>query len=355
MGYNINTMHRKRVFPLFLLVALLAMVVAQLLPIAPVRAASALTSAGDLMAAVQALRASKGLAPLIVDASLSAAAQSHSAYQAAIGTWSHIGAGGTRPLDRAKAAGFGSGATVYVAENVAISNTSAKLDLVLYQYWGDPDHWNTMTNPLYIYGGAGVVEKNGVIYYTLDTGYVAGQAGSSSNSSGSRVQSTSMPPVAYFTPTPTVPLIVPVITSTRNPDGSLVHPVGYGQAMISIATAYGISLDDLRKINNMVPSSPLWAGQKLLIQPSYTVTPSPTITHTPVAPTRTLTPTRTPTSTPTPIPTVTATATETPAPVVPFISVESVDRRSLGTVIIAVCGLGLALVVFGQLRKKKQG
>ena len=55
-------------------------------------------SAADLIAAVQALRASKGLAPLIVEPTLMSAAQAHSDYQASIGTWSHVGAGGTVPF-----------------------------------------------------------------------------------------------------------------------------------------------------------------------------------------------------------------------------------------------------------------
>ena len=144
------------------------------LPATGVSSAPPAVTGADLMAAVQALRAKQGLPPRIVDAAITYAAQRHSEYQAAIGTYSHIGEGGTRAKDRAIAAGFGGGATIWMSENVAMANNRTGLDVVLYTYWGDFDHWNTMTNPQYIYGGAGAAEKDGVIYYTLDTGYIAG-------------------------------------------------------------------------------------------------------------------------------------------------------------------------------------
>jgi uncharacterized protein YkwD len=337
----------------FLLVFFLTTAFTNLTPPSTVLAAP---SAYDLIAAVQALRSSKGLAPLIVDNALMSAAQQQSNYQAAIGSWSHEGAGGTRASDRAKAAGFGGGATVYISENVAMANNQTGLDKVIYEYWGDADHWNTMMSTKYIYAGAGVTEKNGVVYYTLNTGYYLGapitpqatQPGSTPSTPGGNTN----------TPAPTVPRIVAIRTSTPNPDGSVIHPVGYGQAMISIATAYKISIEDLRKLNKMTNSSVLWAGAKLIIQPAYTPTPAvssvptqPPASPSPTAPTATRTATvpPTPTLTRTLRPTSTETATPTSPPLIP---IDNVDRRGLGTVIIAVCGLGLVLVVGGQIRKK---
>ncbi len=54
-------------------------------------------SSYDLIAAVNALRASNGLPPLQTDGSLMAAAQSHADYQASIGSWTHTGANGSTP------------------------------------------------------------------------------------------------------------------------------------------------------------------------------------------------------------------------------------------------------------------
>jgi len=350
---------QRKIISTFLLVLLLTFTFASLMPPQPALAAApAVPNAYDLMAAVQALRASKGLAPLIVDGALMSAAQGHSNYQASIGTWSHRGAGGTYAVDRARAAGFGGGALIYASENVAIANNRTGLDVVIYQYWSDAAHWNTMTSTRYIYGGAGVTEKDGVMYYTFNTAYIAGQASSGPVPTFGPGAPTAKPK----TPIPTMPLMVSIKTSTPNPDGSVVHPVGYGQAMISIATAYGLKLDDLRKLNKMTASSVLRAGQTLVIQASFTPTRAPSSSPTLAPPTQTATPSRTPTSTraptlapsdtPTPSMTPTLTQTSTVTPVSFISSLENIDRRSLGTVIIAVCGMGLLLVVVGQVRRK---
>lgn len=209
MGYNSFTMTRK----LISTICLVFLLTATFLNLNPPRTVLAAPSAYDLIEAVQALRRSKGLQPLIVNSALMASAQSHTNYQASIGTFSHVGAGGTRAVDRAMAAGFGGGATVYISENVAMTNNKTALDTVIYQIWADPDHWKTMTSPLYINAGAGVTEKNGVIYYTLNTGYLASQAGSGAQATspaGASAGAAAAAPKAAVTPLPTVPLIVPI-------------------------------------------------------------------------------------------------------------------------------------------------
>lgn len=327
----------------FLLVVCLLSLNAAFPPQRALSAPPAAATAADLMAAVQALRAKQGLPPLIVDSALMFAAQKHSEYQASIGTYSHIGAGGTRAKDRAIAAGFGAGATVWMSENVAMAQSGTSLDVVLYQYWGDPDHWNTMTNPRYIYGGAGVAVSGGVAYYTLDTGYTTGGA-----SSG--LQATSAAPT-LGTPLPTLPRIYPVLTSTKSANDGIVHVVQDGQTLIGIAQAYKIQLADLKKLNNLA-SDIIFTGQKLIIQPSNTPGPTATITRTPT-PTTTVTVTAQPTRTATLVadtPTPTATLTATPALLVPAFS--ALDRQTIGLAIVGVCAVGLVLVLLIQFRKK---
>lgn len=307
------------------------------LPAPKAASAPVAVTGAELMAAVQALRAKQGLPPLIVDASITYATQKHSEYQASIGTYSHIGEGGTRARDRCAAAGFGGGATIWVSENVAMANNRTGLDVVLYTYWGDPDHWNTMTNPLYIYGGAGVAEKDGVIYYTLNTGYIA----------GATTQTTYAAPLPAL---PTAPRVMPVVTSTVMPDGAVIHVVQDGQTLIGIAQAYKIPLANLKTANKLV-SDIIYTGQKLVITPSAVPSLTPTVTLTP-RPTLTVTATLLPSRTPTVTPTATLSPTPTQAPLIP--ALESVDRQTLGIGIVVVCALGLALVVFGQLRKKRE-
>lgn len=67
-------------------------------------------------------------------------------------------------------------------------------------------------------------------------------------------------------------------TITPRADGSLVHPVDYGQSLWAIAEAYGATIDQLRAWNNLDPeSSEIYAGQILLVRPAELVTPAPTL------------------------------------------------------------------------------
>ncbi len=327
---------RKLTINAFLLVCLL-LGLAAALPASGVSSAPPAVTGADLMAAVQALRAKQGLPPLIVDAAITYAAQRHSEYQASIGTYSHIGEGGTRAKDRAIAAGFGAGATIWMSENVAMANNRTGLDVVLYSYWGDFDHWNTMTNPQYIYGGAGAAEKDGVIYYTLDTGYIA----------GGTTQATY---AAQLPALPTIPRVMPVVTSTTMPNGAVIHVVQDGQTLIGIASGYKIPLADLKTANKLF-SDIIYTGQKLVITPSAVPSLTPTVTLTP-RPTQTVTPTLLPTRTPTVTPTATLSPTPTRAPFLP--ALELIDRQTLGLGIVAVCAIGLVLVMISQVRKKKE-
>ncbi len=148
----------------------------------------------------------------------------------------------------------------------------------------------------------------------------------------------------------TLPAVAPVITSTPNPDGSVIHVVGFGQTLIMIANAYGIKLDQLKKQNNILGDI-IYEGRKLLIQGSSTPTLSPTVTLTSRPPSATPRPTRTPTLLPTITSTPTATATATPKPFLPRL--DEIDTHTLGTIIIGLSGIGLVLVAASFFRKKK--
>jgi LysM repeat protein len=69
--------------------------------------------------------------------------------------------------------------------------------------------------------------------------------------------------------------LVPVITATMRPDGAIIHEVGYGQSLWSIAIAYGVTSARIRELNGMAPNdSAIWAGQRLLIVPAGLATPT---------------------------------------------------------------------------------
>lgn len=76
----------------------------------------------------------------------------------------------------------------------------------------------------------------------------------------------------YSTPTP-VGLIVPSIPDA---DGKIVHVVQPYQALISISTAYKVSIERILILNGLQKDWPLQVGQKLLIDPGN-ATPSATL------------------------------------------------------------------------------
>lgn len=225
----------------------------------------AAAQAGDpwqLIAEVNALRASYGLPAYEVNSALMAAAQSHSEYQAQLGAWTHSGPGGSRPHDRAVAAGYGGGAQVYVSENVAMGADLSPATTV-YQLWQDAVHLETMISPDYTHIGAGAAQADGTVYYTIDVGYIAGEPGADSPPAGTQ-------PAPGGAPAPTAIALVPIAAATPRPDGAIIHVVQYGQFLENIAKTYKIPLNNLLEQNYLNINTVIFPGDKLIIQPSTT-------------------------------------------------------------------------------------
>ena len=292
--------------------------------------------AGDaysLIAAVNQLRAANGLPALQVNSILMSVVQAHTDYQAAIGEVTHISADGLRPRDRAAAAGYGGGATFFISENIG-GGTNLSVAEVIGWWQGDDLHLTTMLGANYAEIGAGVAVAGDFVYYTIDTAYVSG---------GSYV------PLATSGAT-AVPIYY-VVIATPNPDGSVVHIVQSGQTLIGIAQAYGVSVDEIKALNNL-SSDAIYVGDELLIVPAGTPAPTDTMTPT-VTATKVDTPTRQPTRTPVPSPTPGAPpASPTPTPT-------GTSPDVLGNIlvgIIAVLGVGgVVLMAVGGLLKRRRG
>ena len=232
----------------------------------------------ELIAEVNALRASYGLAPYEIDPILMAVAEAQNAWRVSDGVTTHTGPDGSRPRERAIAAGYGGGSTVFISENIADGLGLTPAEAV--SWWtGDDPHLNTMIGPNYRHVGAGAGESDDVWRYTLMAGYVAG----GSYSAGSV-------PVATRVSSGSIG-IAPFILSTPNPDGSVVHVVEQGQTLWTIAAMYDVDLGLLAEWNGL-PSNPiLHVGDEILVRPADTPTASPTaaesITPSPRHPTRT--------------------------------------------------------------------
>jgi uncharacterized protein YkwD len=128
-------------------------------------------SAFDLIIAMNTLRVSYGLPPLIEDPIVNAVAQSTAATMAANNMSWHIG----DVRGRIAAAGYGGGATVWATENFAVSSGGMGIDEIM-AAWADPDHMRPAVNPAYCHVGAGTATTaDGRIYYILQAAYAAGQ------------------------------------------------------------------------------------------------------------------------------------------------------------------------------------
>lgn len=219
-------------------------------------------NAYDIIAAANAVRANEGLEPYQVDDWLMQYAQEHSEYQASLQTGTHIHSDGTLPL------------ALGLQENVAgVMVEVATADVVVNKIWVDWGHRHTITG--YVTGsiGAGVaLSDNGQVYFTIDV------------RPGDEVGTvpTPAPPLGTVDATAgaatTTPFVAPISnlkTSVPNEDGSIVHIVSYGETLWSIAIAYGVTVNDIRRLNGMaVDNTAISIGQKLLIRPARTATPT---------------------------------------------------------------------------------
>jgi len=222
----------------------------------------------EVISLVNQLRAARGLAPYQANSALMAAAQAHSEYQASIGSITHSGAGGSRPADRAVAAGYGGGLKVYVSENIYGGNNASPQQAV--GWWqGDSLHLTTLISPNYVDVGVGVAVGGNTVYYTLDAGYVSGSPGNppSNSSAGSSPVATSRPAVAA---------IIPIQVATPAADGSIVHIVQQGQALWNIAAAYKIELSELLALNGLTKDTFIYPGDKIIVRQAKS-TPTATL------------------------------------------------------------------------------
>ncbi|MEJ5224710.1 MAG: LysM peptidoglycan-binding domain-containing protein, partial [Anaerolineales bacterium] len=242
-------------------------------PVTPARAApQRAVSAYDLILAMNTLRVSYGLPPLVEDPIVNAVAQATAQTMAAnLMSW-HIG----NVRGRLASAGYGGGATVWATENFAIGRASTGIDEIM-AMWADPDHMRPAVEAAYCHVGAGVAQAaDGRIYYVLQAAYISGQAcgaystapsGSAGSGSG-----------AGYGAGPAVGLIVPVKIATPDAEGKVYHVVQPGQSLWAIAIAYKVTIRDLEVWNNISRTVPLQTGQRLFIPGKDTVgyaTPTP--------------------------------------------------------------------------------
>ncbi len=299
----------------------------------PAEARTVPSSAQALIEAVNALRVANGLSPYRTDPILMTIAQAQAEYMASIGTWTHTGPDGSRPYQRALAAGYLVAGDLsqggWFSENVIMGN-NLSAEAAVQAWLGDEAHKNTMLSAIYQDAGAGVAVSGNTYYYCLDVGLSTGGT-----------------PVVYTpfgnTPTPTI------VPNTPNPDGSIVHIVHAGEILSNIAAAYNVPLADILRLNNLTLQSVIYPDQKILIRPSFTPTPTqPTPTASPL-PTLTPWPTSTPTASPSPAQTESLTRRPSPA------LADSDTAVIVGLILLLALGLATLAALWGRGQASQEG
>jgi LysM repeat protein len=223
---------------------------------------------------VNALRASYGLDPYLVDGLLMISAQAQADYIASMYPEivnGHVGPGGTDADARAFAVGFPYVEGLDINENWGSLPESASLDVLIYQVWGDEVHMHTMLHDRGQLVGAGVASIEGTYYYVLNVAAYWGDAGLTP-------QPTTM---AYGENAATQQYvsqyIAPVIKAKPREDGSIMHTVMSGQSLWMLADHYDVKIEVLRQLNGLGASDMIYIGQTILIRAATPQTPTPDI------------------------------------------------------------------------------
>jgi uncharacterized protein YkwD len=286
-------------------------------------AAPQISTASELIDAVNALRATYGLPPYTTNSILMSTAQGQAEYILSISYPTHISADGLQPFQRALQAGYPV-AGGFFSENIA-AGVGLNASGVVQIWTGDDPHLNTMISSNLQDIGAGVAVAGNTYYYVIDCGLSTG---------GTPVPF--VPPSTYKTP------VVTLVPNTPNADGSITYIVQRGDTPLAIAIAYGLSLREIYTLNNLTDSSLIFPNQKIIVHAAYTPTPTPPTSTPTEHPTITPWPTSTPTSTETSVP-----PTPTPSPGLPV----SAARGAVTTIVVTALVIAALLALLGRKRK----
>ncbi|MBN1966180.1 MAG: LysM peptidoglycan-binding domain-containing protein, partial [Anaerolineae bacterium] len=230
--------------------------------------AAAQSPADEILQRVNALRAALGLPAFTVNAQLMAAAQAHAQWMAAQGMFSHTGAGGSSPQDRATAAGYQG----WVAENIVGGSLMDPARGV--EWWRNSAiHYATLTSTRYVEVGVGYAYGAGMHMYVLVAGYqsnsapVYGEGGDTGNGGNTGNAGEEAPPPPA--------IVIPVEVAEPREDGSIVHVVQAGQTAWDIAAVYGVPLADILRINHLPETPLLVPGDEVIVRQSPNATPVP--------------------------------------------------------------------------------
>ena len=227
----------------------------------------ALFSPSDLIRGINAYRAENGLYSMGTNSRLAAAAQAQADYQSSLGYWTHTGADGSSPMDRAYAYGYGDGKKIFATE-ITYCGSNGSIDTAIGWWKTSAVHNSYMLTNQYVEMGAGQASGNANCF-TVVMGWITGVVAPSVDSAVGDDNS-SEGAIAQDGTEIQQQLIIPVTKADPKDDGSIVHVVMPGQAMWNIWALYSedypeLTIEMLYEMNELSVWDFLIEGAELLI------------------------------------------------------------------------------------------
>lgn len=212
----------------------------------------------DIFRLVNQFRAQYGLPPFTWNPTLAAAAQGHANYLAGNGLYSHYGADGSSPQDRAERLGY----IGWAGENY-VAGTRLTPQQGLTWWSNSAPHFANMVSGRHTEAGVGYAFGSDQNYYVLVIG-----------------EPTSGPPrdrpAEVLSNVPA--FVAPIELSPPNEDGSIIHTVGAGHTVWAIAARYEVPVADIYLFNGLNEDSVINPGDELVIRLAEGQLPPPTPT-----------------------------------------------------------------------------
>ncbi len=215
-------------------------------------------SPDEIFRLVNQFRAQYGLPPFTWNPTLAAAAQGHANYLAGNGFYSHYGADGSSPQDRAERIGY----VGWAGENYVAGTRLTPQQGVI--WWSNSaPHFANMVSSRHTEAGVGYAFGSDQNYYVLVIG-----------------EPTTGPvrdrPAEVLSDVPA--FVAPLELSPPNEDGSIIHTVGAGHTVWAMAARYEVSVADIYLFNGLNEDSVINPGDQIVIRLAEGQLPPPTPT-----------------------------------------------------------------------------
>ena len=215
--------------------------------------------ATEIFQLVNNFRVSLGLPAFKWNGQLAAASQTQANWMIANpNSFVHTWPDGTTKENRARAAGYNG----RVVENI-VGGWDMSPQRALEWWQNSPVHYKTITSNFYVEAGTAYAGSGRQGRYVI----VVGNQGVASSTAPARNE-----------PEPEPIYVEPVLIAEPDENGQVLHTVGAGHALWTLAAYYEVKVSDLLLYNNMTENDLVSVGDQIIIQPARGWVPPPTPT-----------------------------------------------------------------------------